>query len=258
MSHNPNGEETIVLLHGLISGSLEYELVLPHIPSHYHVLVPDLPGHSASKRIPLTTLADLISIVSSFIKEHAHNGKAHLVGLSFGGHISLTIAAEQPDIVLSCWATGSSRPTQAWVMGAVPYLLPFYRVCMMIPGLVRLASPYPIPPNLEKAVLENLTYNNGKGGYGMLHYEWKRQVPAVRTLLCSGSREDNVQHMRDHREELKKKLEPGYELPTAYVAKGMGHVWSVQDPEAYAKSFVAWIEGTEFPDFMIKLEDWKD
>ena len=55
---------TILFLHGLYSSHVEFTLV--PFPSTYYLLTPDLPGHSASSRLPISleataaALADLI------------------------------------------------------------------------------------------------------------------------------------------------------------------------------------------------------
>ena len=99
-SWNDDKQTTIVLLHGGFTCRLEFALVLPHL-SDFHVLLPDLPLHSASRHIKPGTTDKSAWYVAQLIRSHAHGGKAHVVGVSMGGYIGQCLALDQPDLVLS-------------------------------------------------------------------------------------------------------------------------------------------------------------
>ncbi|KAH6632140.1 Alpha/Beta hydrolase protein [Chaetomium tenue] len=118
LSLNPAQPTTILLLHGLLSSHLEYAYITPLLPE-YHLLLVDLPGHSRSfspttpplpqhYRIP--TLADA---VAPLIRAHAHNSRAHIVGLSMGGFVALDLARRYPELCASVWVTGAA-PLDGW------------------------------------------------------------------------------------------------------------------------------------------------
>ena len=84
LSLNEDAPDTIVLLHGLGTCHAEWTFVWPHL-SAYHLLIPDLNGHSKSARVEPTTISGNAEAVARLIRSHARGGKAHIVGLSMGG-----------------------------------------------------------------------------------------------------------------------------------------------------------------------------
>lgn len=102
VEQNPFSPESVVLLHVLFSCGLEWKYVCPKLSS-YHLLVPDLPCHSASRDVcrredfSFEMCADY---VADLIRERAHDGRAHLVGVSMGGFVALELARKYPQVPL--------------------------------------------------------------------------------------------------------------------------------------------------------------
>lgn len=95
-----SGGPTIVLLHGLASGSRTWEPVLPQLGRHTHVIAPDLLGHGASAK-PVSgdyslgayaaEVRDLLLVLSL--------DRATVVGHSFGGGVAMQFAYQFPELV---------------------------------------------------------------------------------------------------------------------------------------------------------------
>lgn len=72
--------------------------------------MPDLPCHSKSRNIckkedySVGLCADL---VAEMIREHAHDGRAHLVGMGTSGFIVLDIVRRHPAVVASGFVSGA-------------------------------------------------------------------------------------------------------------------------------------------------------
>ncbi len=62
-------------------------------------MVPDLPGHGDSVDIRLTSIEDAANRVAELIREKAHGGKAHVVGLSLGAQVAVYLLAQSPELV---------------------------------------------------------------------------------------------------------------------------------------------------------------
>lgn len=122
LSLNSTSKPTITFLHGKFCSHLDFAYVTPFLQD-YHVLLVDLPGHSRSREIPFQ-LVDTVNRLAKLIEEHASNGKANIVGLSFGGFLALELARLHPECVLSVFASGATpfRGIQKW-LAEHPYIL---------------------------------------------------------------------------------------------------------------------------------------
>lgn len=119
---NPFAPETVVLLHILFSCGHEWKEVIPKLSS-YHLLVPDLPCHSGSRDVcrredfSFEVCADH---VADLIRTRAHDGRAHIVGISSGGFVALELIRKYPALVAgrsafisNAWPYTGSRKTLA-------------------------------------------------------------------------------------------------------------------------------------------------
>lgn len=96
----------LVLLHGLMGGLSNFDEVLNYFSTRgYRVLIPKLPLYT----LPLisTNVSTLASHVVKFIQKLNLN-PVTLIGNSLGGHISLIVTKNHPEMVHSLVLTGSS------------------------------------------------------------------------------------------------------------------------------------------------------
>lgn len=95
---NKGAEQTVVLIHGMFSNlSIYYFNIAPILAKHFHVVMFDLKSHGMSERF--TDGYDLENMSSDVLAlmDALHIEKAHLVGYSFGGLISLKTALKAPN-----------------------------------------------------------------------------------------------------------------------------------------------------------------
>lgn len=95
---NKGAEQTVVLIHGMFSNlSIYYFNIAPILAKHFHVVMFDLKSHGMSERF--TDGYDLENMSSDVLAlmDVLHIEKAHLVGYSFGGLISLKTALKAPN-----------------------------------------------------------------------------------------------------------------------------------------------------------------
>ncbi|MCI4361725.1 MAG: alpha/beta fold hydrolase [Thermoplasmata archaeon] len=90
----------IVLLHGIAGDHTMWGLVPHDLAKDHLVLVPDLRGHGKSPLPPGTTMgfSELAGDVLAMLDREGID-RAHLVGLSAGGFLALTIALAHPERV---------------------------------------------------------------------------------------------------------------------------------------------------------------
>ena len=98
----------LLLVHGLGSSTLDWEMQIPALSAHYRVIVPDIRGHGRSdkprERYSIAGFsADLLALI-----EHLNLGPVHYVGLSMGGMIGFQLAVDQPQVLKSLTIVNSA------------------------------------------------------------------------------------------------------------------------------------------------------
>ncbi|MRG90697.1 alpha/beta fold hydrolase [Polyangium spumosum] len=100
--------EVVLLLHGLGSSVLDWELQVPALAERYKVVAVDLRGHGRSEKPPgpyrITTFA---ADVAQVLGELAL-GPAHVVGISMGGMVGFQLAVDAPSLVRSLVVVNSA------------------------------------------------------------------------------------------------------------------------------------------------------
>lgn len=120
----PAGAPAVLLLHGLGGSASNWALVAPELTRRRRVLVLDLPGHGRSAPLPaapgLGPYADAVAAVV----EQEELGRVDLVGHSFGGLVSIRLAARRPELVrriVLAAAAGISSSTR-WAERVLAFL----------------------------------------------------------------------------------------------------------------------------------------
>ncbi len=94
-----NGDESIVLIHGLGASAERWEFVIPEFSKHYRVIVPDLIGfgHSDKPLVDYTT-EFFTDFLSGFLDKNKVK-KTNIIGSSLGGQIIAEFTSKNLDIV---------------------------------------------------------------------------------------------------------------------------------------------------------------
>ncbi|MDQ4105776.1 MAG: alpha/beta fold hydrolase [Actinomycetota bacterium] len=91
--------EPVVLVHGLSGSTRWWSRNVPALAERYRVYLVDLPGFGAMRSLRRRfVLAEAASWLSDWMKV-AGLERAHLVGHSMGGYVSVRLAASQPEVV---------------------------------------------------------------------------------------------------------------------------------------------------------------
>lgn len=99
----------VVLLHGLIGDHTTWNALIPELAKDHLVLAPDLRGHGRSPLPAGSTMGfpelarDIVGLL-----DREKIDRAHLVGLSAGGFLALTVALTQPNRVRSLTLVSSA------------------------------------------------------------------------------------------------------------------------------------------------------
>ncbi len=90
---------TICFLHG---GGISGWMWRPQVEAlqvTYHCLIPDLPEHGLSASVQPFTIADATHRIAELIRECGHGGRAHVIGLSEGAQITVSLLGSAPEVV---------------------------------------------------------------------------------------------------------------------------------------------------------------
>jgi len=116
--------EPVVLIHGLSSsakGNWQMPGIIGMLSREYHVIALDMPGHGESDRpeiqdaYGLQMVEDVVGLL-----DHLKIKKAHIVGYSMGGMVTVKLMAKYQDRVLSGmvggmgWLREGSRLQRSW------------------------------------------------------------------------------------------------------------------------------------------------
>lgn len=237
----PDAAESVLFLHsGNVAGWMWTEQAAA-LPGH-HALIPDLPGFGRSANEPWIDLATTADQVAEAVRERAHDGRAHVVGLSLGAIVGVALAARHPDLVRSVFASGAilrgirgpgrwSGLAQVplwdrrwyWKLLARAYRMPADSVDLFVEtglGIDRGSARRMVPEiydGVPADLLDGLT---------------RLSAPA---LLIVGEKEPRTFH--DAMAEVTSRVPHA----TARLAPGMHHVWSLEDPELFHGVLAHWL-----------------
>ena len=111
------GDPTVLLLHGSPGRGEDLGRIAEALPPEVGMLVPDLPGHGASRPIPddlgiLATSAALESLLESRGLD-----RVHVLGWSLGGAVALELAHRAPERVASLHLLGAMGVVEHELLG---------------------------------------------------------------------------------------------------------------------------------------------
>ena len=265
----PKNSETLIFLHGGGAGAWMWRKPV-QLLADFHCLVPDLPEHDHSAAIKPFTMNSAALAVADLIRQHAHGGKAHLVGLSLGAQVGVEILKTAPEVLKSAFL---SSPMMKPLPGA---RLGFYSE-----GVMRWSHRLFMKPftNWDWWMRINMKYAAGMPAE--YYPEFKRvfqtlsedawthimvesltfRMPAgldkvkIKVLAVAGKSEYGA--MRDSVRMLAHTL-PDAQAYLVNLAERRGvaesHNWALSTPELFAASVRAWVTGKPQPSELEKLE----
>ncbi|UNI16112.1 hypothetical protein JDV02_002581 [Purpureocillium takamizusanense] len=257
LSLNDSKPDTIVLLHGLGSSHCEWELVSSHLGA-YHLLVPDLPGHSSSAGLSPCSIPAQATRVADLIRRRAHGGVAHLVGMSMGGFVAVETARAHAPLVRSVFGSGCG-PFAGWRLWAARYpgaLVALQAAHSMLPALLAdrindaawRAQGLTVGEDLRSDIRRNARGALLREVFGSIALvelgALRAAPPTARALAVTGGRMEDVEATR----RLGAALKAGCAQSRAAIVREAVHPWNLQFPELFARGVCAWVEEEPLPE----------
>ncbi|KAI0382523.1 alpha/beta-hydrolase [Hypomontagnella monticulosa] len=248
---------TIVMLHVLLSSHLEWAHCWPKL-TEYHILLPDLPQHSRSRHVGPFSFVLAADLVAQMIRDHAHDGRAHIVGISTGGFIALELIRRHPDVVLSAFCSGATPVNELWrSINSQPKLAHLgLSVLLHSPKSLLFKATGWAPEFQNDELLKEIRRNNSSRLFEAGCKEtgnWSPEDMAEvgkkdkRIALVAGGKQDNVDGMREMGQLLQTLGSTDGKGSRAFIIREAIHAWNLQDPLLFAKGIRAWIEKAPMP-----------
>ncbi|OTA96582.1 hypothetical protein M434DRAFT_48106, partial [Hypoxylon sp. CO27-5] len=248
---------TVVMIHVLMSSHLEWAHCWTQLPE-YHLLIPDLPQHSRSRHVGPFSFAFAADLIAEMIRENAHDGRAHLVGLSTGGFIAMELIRRHPDVVLSAFVSNAVPVNDLWKNINSQPKLAYLGLSVLLHGpksLLYKATGW-APELQHEDLLKEIKRNNTSRLFEAGTREtgnWSREDMAEvgkkdkRIALVVGGKQDNVEGAREMGQLLQSLGTKEGKESRAFVVKDAIHAWNLQYPVVFARGVRAWIEKSPLP-----------
>lgn len=262
-SINKEGNATIVLIHGLLSSPKEWSHVSPYLtqpqsndPKSYHIITPYLPSHGQASSIKPFTLPYATELMAHLIRTEAHNGRAHVVGLSAGGYVALHLAKTHPELISTLFVTGiGNLLNRDWLVNIAPYILyPEVSILYYLPERiykwVQSMMQMDVPEGLREEMWANVDVKMVRDAYQSFGKDGGPTTLEMRTLVVAGGKQDSLDGTKAYDLEVRK----GNAQSKAVVIRNAAHAWNVQFPELFARGIRAWIAGEDLPSEFDDLE----
>lgn len=226
--------QTLVLIHG---GGLSSKQWKPQIEclADFHLLIPDLPEQG--KTSGQFELADATRQLADLIETRAHDGKAHVVGLSLGGAAVLTLLRSYPGRVRTAIVTGTSGKLskmlgQTMIWSASISKL-FSAKWLTNAGIKQ----FGIEPYRELVYDDLLRATDPGFNRRLAQSLMALELPlnnAIPLLVLVGEKETGVAKQAAR--------QLGHDVSNAKMATvpGVGHVWNLQKPELFCEVARMW------------------
>ncbi|MBC7264838.1 MAG: alpha/beta hydrolase [Chloroflexi bacterium] len=239
----------IVFLHGAgLSGRMwqpQFERL-----AEYHCLAPDLPEHGQSADICPFDLLDASQQVAELIRQRGPNGRAHLVGLSLGGALVLTVLRIAPEVVDHAIVSGTSARLGKMLVAIQGLNEPVLRLLNPDQLAALMAWQFHIPPQHRDMLRQDMRRFTPQAFHRVNQAYTEIELPQASgapPLVLVGQKETFVA------KRMARKLCASIPGAKGMMVRGVGHVWNLEAPDLFADTVRAWITDQPLPSELLPL-----
>lgn len=236
------GTPAVLLLHGAGAGGRMWRVHVERLRGWFHCLAPDLPGFGRSRGEPFVSRAVTADLVAGLVATRVPAGRAHVVGLSWGGAIARSLLDRHPGLVDRAVIDGAGVLT--WrlgvlVLAGVTVAAPFLHtraVTALFANMIGMDESgredlrAAAPTAFRRAFAEGFRS-------GVSRAEVAAESP---TLLVAGEHETVVRRANAALAALMPHAEARY-------APGLAHGWIARDTDLHVRMVEAWLDGAPLP-----------
>lgn len=223
----------VLLLHGLIDSSFSFSRVMPLLPPHLRVVVPDQRGHGDSDRPDTGYTVDDFALDALQLLDHLGIARAMVVGHSMGSFVARRMAERAParvtQLVLTGGAVTARNRAVTELQAAVASLTDPVDEAFLREFQESTIS-RPVPPEfLARVVAESSkvplrVFRSALDGLAAFQPQW----PITCLARIIGGEQDAV-FSRDEQVELFRNIDDA----TLHLEPGIGHALHWEDPERF-------------------------
>ncbi len=244
----------ILFLHG---SPLSGRMWQPQLETlkEFHCLAPDLPEHGRSAAIAPFDMPDTVRRLEALIRESTPGGRAHVVGLSFGGVVAQALLDQAPEVVDHVILSGTAaRGGKAFLAILRVYLdlnKPFLALLPSSWIAALFTWQFGIPRKYAPAMAEDVGAIKGEALSRLIYSTYSGIVspaaPASPVLVAVGQKETPAAKSMARRLCQAIGGSRGIQVPNAT------HVWNMQQPELFNAVLRAWFTNRPLPAGLIPL-----
>jgi pimeloyl-ACP methyl ester carboxylesterase len=234
----------IVFLHGGGLSGRQWQPQLDRL-SDFYCLAPDLPEQGKSIEVKPFTLDDSAQQIAQLIRDRVPSKKAHIVGLSLGGAVALTLMRLYPEVVDHVIVSGTAAKLGSFLGAITMASAGMYRL-MSAETLVNLSyKQFGIPPEYQQMFHDDLILTSTP--------EFVRTtVKALMAMEVPTQTHSPVLVAVGEKETIPAKQAARTLVKTIPGARGVlipgvGHVWNLQAPDLFSEMVRCWITDQSQP-----------
>lgn len=244
-SGRPQGTP-IVFLHPSGSNASAWEQHRRALGGTHHCLAVDLPGHRCSRAVGWQSLEATADLIAAFIRNRA-GGRAHVVGLSLGGSVALTLMARHQEVLDHVIVDGAGAVANPWawlLKGAITTVSPALHSRLMIRAMASALQVAPAELPSFAAGMRAIAPSVFRRAFCQA-----QDVRVTERLLDFRGPTLLVAGERDPRATRKSNATLAALLPEAEARflPGAGHAWMAARPQLHIQMVNAWILGDPLP-----------
>ncbi len=238
----------ILFLHG---SPLSGRMWQPQLESlaEFYCLAPDLPEHGLSAGIAPFDMDDTVRRLAQLIKTASPSGRAHVVGLSFGGVVAQALLSQAPEVVQSALLSGTAARAGKTFLAVMKLYLEINKpfLALLPPAWISALFKWQfgIPDAYAPQMTEDIQKVHGQALARLVLTTYADiQTPAQTSapvLVVVGEKETPAA------KSMARRLKQMIAGSRGVVAPAGSHVWNLQQPELFNRLLRAWVAGQPLP-----------
>jgi pimeloyl-ACP methyl ester carboxylesterase len=209
----------------------------------FHCLAPDLPGHGRSAAIPIQ-MKDMVERLAGLIRASTPGGRAHVVGLSFGGVVAQALLVAATDIVDHVILSGTGTRMSRLLVWLSMLNEPVLRLLRPEQLAALVSMQFSIPAQYRAGLGDDFKAFSSKTLSRVMQTYLDIEMPSATkspVLVAVGGKETFIAKRAART--------MSCSIPSArgVLVPGCGHVWNLEAPDLFAETVRAWVNDQPLP-----------